>query len=296
MGILHIVRQFYPLIGGLENYVYNLAKEQAKQGIRVKVLTLNRSFADNQYLPEREMLGRIEIIRIPFWGSSRYPIALSVLKHCENFDIVHVHAVDFFADFLSLTKILHNQKLILTTHGGFFHTAKSSRLKKIYFQTITRFSLKNYSNIIACSTNDYDLFSKISDNVKLVPNGVDISRYLNIPKKIEKGTLVTVGRIDSHKGIDKLIHVIARFKEKGVLLKLEVIGPDSRNILPMLKNLAHQLNVEDRVDFKGKVSDNELTIAYSKAHFFVSASEYEGFGIVAVEALASGKLCILNNI
>lgn len=295
-SIVHVVRQFYPLIGGLENYVYNLAVQQVSRGFKVKVITLNRSFTDNKILPAIEMHGNIEIIRIPYWGSSRYPIALSVLKHCRDCEIIHVHAVDFFADYISFTKKLHSKKLILTTHGGFFHTNKNSGLKKIYFNTVTRYTLKNYQHIIACSSSDYELFSKISDKVQLVHNGVNVSNYLDIPKKVDKGTLLTVGRIDVHKGIDKLIRLIGRFREKGVFLRLEIIGPDHRKLTPELMKLAQNLHVNDRVFFRGKVSERDLKEAYSKAHFFVSASEYEGFGIVAVEALASGTPCILNKI
>ena len=63
-----------------------------------------------------------------------------------------------------------------------------------------------------------------------------------------------------------------------------------------LKKLAVRLNVEKEVEFKGAVSDDELVDYYSKAFIFVSASEYEGFGISAIEAMAAGTICVLNNI
>jgi alpha-1,3-mannosyltransferase len=296
LNILHVVRQFYPMIGGLENYVLNLAKEQISDGNRVSVVTLNRNFTNNKALIEKETVFGIEIIRIPYFGSSRYPFAFSVLKHIKGYDIVHVHAIDFFADFLAFTKTIHRQKLILTTHGGFFHTQKNRLLKKFFFNTITRFSLKRYNRIIACSSNDYEQFSKISCNVTLINNGVDVRKYSNVPKIIEKDTLITVGRIDSHKRIDKLIKIISILKEKGTNVQLKIVGPDSRNLLNKLQQLTKDLRVEKNVIFKGKISEDELTESYSKAKIFISASEYEGFGIAAVEALASGTLCVLSNI
>jgi alpha-1,3-mannosyltransferase len=284
MKIIHVVRQFYPMIGGLENYVLNLAKEQIRKGNQVSVVTLNRSFIDNKTLSEKETIFDIQIIRIPYWGSLRYPIALSILKYIKGHDIVHVHAVDFFCDYLALTKILHRQKLILTTHGGFFHTAKNHVFKNFFFNTITRFSLRYYDAIIACSSNDYNTFSKISNNVTLIYNGVDVGKYINVPKKTEVGNLITVGRIDSHKGIDKLIIIIGKLKERGINAKLKIIGPDSRNLLNQLQQLTIKLGVENNVIFKGKVSENELVELYSTANIFISASEYEGFGIAVVEA------------
>jgi alpha-1,3-mannosyltransferase len=46
-------------------------------------------------------LDDIEIARIPYFGSSRYPIALSVLRHIKEADPVHVHAIDFFFDYFA---------------------------------------------------------------------------------------------------------------------------------------------------------------------------------------------------
>lgn len=296
MRILHVVRQFHPMIGGLENYVFHLAKQQVESGHDVTVLTLNKSFINNAIYPKKDEISNINIIRIPYFGSHRYPIAISVLKYLKSFDIVHVHAVDFFADFLALTKPLHKRKLILTTHGGFFHTKKSRLLKKLYFNTITRYTLKKYSAIIACSSNDLNTFSKISKNVTLINNGVDVEKYSIIPKQIEKGTLVTIGRIDLHKGIDKLILTISRLSEKGIDARLEIVGPDSRNLIPLLQKKAIEFKVENRIKFIGKVDDSELSAILSRAQLFISASTYEGFGIAAVEAMSSGTICILNNI
>ena len=164
MKILHVVRQFYPMVGGLENYVLHLVREQSRQGFDISVLTLNRNYLTGEKLMPREtMKNSIEVIRIPYWGSKKYPLAFKVLKHIREFDLIHVHGVDFFADFLALTSRLHRKKMVLTTHGGFFHTPWASGLKKVYFKTITRQTLKAFSRIIACSKNYQQIFSQISE-------------------------------------------------------------------------------------------------------------------------------------
>ena len=72
-----MTRQFTPAVGGLENVVHNLAKAQLKAGQRVKVITLNRDFAKpNIVLPEHEDIDGIEVVRVPYRGSHRYPILL----------------------------------------------------------------------------------------------------------------------------------------------------------------------------------------------------------------------------
>ena len=84
----------------------------------MKVITLNRDFAKpNIVLPEHEDIDGIEVVRVPYRGSHRYPIAPKVLRHIKGADVVHVHAIDFFFDFLALTAPWHRQPLVVTPHG-----------------------------------------------------------------------------------------------------------------------------------------------------------------------------------
>ncbi len=296
-NILHVVRQFYPAIGGLENYVLNLASAQVNLGHAVTVLTLNKNFNDDAKLPDNEVVyPGINVIRIPWFFSKKYPVAFSVLRYLKQFDLINVHAVDFFADFLALTKVFHRKKMILTTHGGFFHTSWGSLLKKIYFHTITRVMIKAFDAVIGCSENDITVFNRIAPGIKLIHNGVNVEPYLATKKTYKKYELLYVGRIDLHKGVDKLIRLTGILKGMGLPVHLTVAGPDRKKLQPGLKNLAEKSGVADRVTFKGPVSDKELQTLFSNAHVFLSASEYEGFGISAVEAMASGTLCALNTI
>src|SRR5260370_38611214 len=90
MRIVHVVRQFYPAIGGFESVVWELATRQAGDGDAVRVVTLDRLFKTDKpgKLAARETIAGIEIARIPFAGSSRYPVAPSVLTHIRDSDIV----------------------------------------------------------------------------------------------------------------------------------------------------------------------------------------------------------------
>lgn len=296
MKILHIVRQFYPAIGGIESVVLNLARQQIKQGNSVRVLTLDRSFVDNKLFQSEEIFEQISIKRIPFWGSKRYPIAPSAIKHLKEYDLLHIHCVDFFVDYLVLLKAVHRKRIVLHTHGGFFHTKFWQVFKKLYFYTITRLMLAGCDKVIACSQNDYDLFRKVSPRVIQIANGVNVEGALGVAKHIEQETLIYIGRIDEHKRVDNLIRVVAVLKGRGTNVKLKIIGPDWKGIQSQLEALSAELAVNDRVLFLGKVSEQDLSRELSQAHVFVSASEYEGFGLTVVEAMASGTICVLNRI
>ena len=85
MRIAHVTRQFTPAVGGLENVVHNLARAQLSGGHQVRVITLNRDFArPDLVLPARENIEGIDVVRLPYRGSRRYPIAPTVLRHIKG--------------------------------------------------------------------------------------------------------------------------------------------------------------------------------------------------------------------
>jgi alpha-1,3-mannosyltransferase len=282
------------MIGGLEKFVLSLAQEQVKEGHRVTVLTLNKSFIDQKTYPAEENHGEIKIYRIPFFGSKRYPLAFSAVNYLKDNEIIHIHGVDFFFDYLAWTKPFHRKKIILHTHGGFFHTKDYYWLKKIFFNTITRLSVKWCNKIIAISNNDVKLFEKVSKKIVLIENGVDVEKY-QVAKNVNTGMMIYVGRIDTHKRIDNLIKAAVYLNQIGTDAKLNIIGPDWKGLKSGLLKLVPK-EFESKINFLGPVDDETLIEEYSRAHLFVSASEYEGFGLSAIEALASGTPTVLNNI
>ncbi len=296
LKILHVVRQFYPLLGGIQNFVLNLSLQQIKQGHEVSVLTLNKSFVDKSTLSPQENYKNISIIRIPYIGHKKYPLAFSCTRYLSGFDIVHVHAVDFFIDYLVLTKFMHKKELILHTHGGFFHTKWAHNFKKFYFNTITRSTARGCKKIIASSDHDYRMFKKINNNIQTVENGVDIVKFKEIKKQVTKNKLLFIGRLSSNKNVEALIETIKELQVSGIDAGLTIIGPDWQGLRYGLENKAKKLNIQDKIKFLGAIDEETLMNELASTHLFVSASKYEGFGISAVEALASGTPCVLNDI
>src|ERR1700683_127967 len=178
MNIVHVVRQFHPALGGIESVVQELASAQVTVGHRVRIITLNRLFKEmrDDVLPACDVMDGAEVIRVPFFGSSRYPLAPSAIKFIRDADIVHVHAIDFFFDYLAWTKPLHRRKLVVSTHGGFFHTPYAARLKQLYFLIITRMSLAWYDGVGAVTPADEKLFGRIRKrDIVCIENGVNVS-------------------------------------------------------------------------------------------------------------------------
>lgn len=105
----------------------------------------------------------------------------------------------------------------------------------------------------------------------------------------DRRVALTVSRIDTgdrYKGHDTVIAALARLASRVPDLDYVIVGDgDDRG---RLERLAQELGVAGRVHFAGRVSDSELIDYYRLADVFVMPSTKEGFGIVFLEAAASG--------
>ena len=227
MFVVHVVRQFHPGVGGLENVVLELASAQANAGNRVRVVTLDRLFdgAKRQKLPAIDTLNGIEIVRIPYFGSSRYPLALSVLRHIKKADLVHVHAIDFFFDFLAWTKPIHRRTLVVSTHGGFFHTTYAAWLKRLWFLTVTRLSMKFYAGVAAVSTFDFEQFRLVRPKgMVCIENGANVSKFYDASAGNFQKSIISIGRFAKNKRIDLLIEFAQALRRYDPEWKLTIAG------------------------------------------------------------------------
>lgn len=299
MQIVHVVRQFHPAIGGLESVVKELAMAQLANGHDVRVVTLNRIFnAQRAYrLPHVEWMQGLEIVRVPYIGFKRYPIALSAVRHIGDADIVHVHGIDFFFDYLAWTAPFHRRKLVVSTHGGFFHTGFAARLKRLYFNTVTRLSLSWYAGVAAVSAADEILFKKIrSRGICLVENGIDIDKFSDASSRTPKKMLLSIGRLSSNKRLDKVIGFLAALCRRDPQWSLCIAGRPWDISADTLRDLAQDKGLSDKVEVIDTPTDKEVRKVMADCSAFVSASSYEGFGLVAVEALSAGLVPILSPI
>jgi alpha-1,3-mannosyltransferase len=296
LRLIHVVRQYLPNIGGLEDVVRNLAAGQKDRFASVEIVTLDRLFREPEtVLPHRETIEDVEVIRIPYRGSSRYPIAPSVLANIKNADLVHVHGVDFFYDALALTRIWHGRKLVATTHGGFFHTPKFARLKSVWFQTLTRLSSSQYAALACCSASDLDLFNRIAPGkTQLIENGADIRKFQNASARGARKRLLTLGRFSSNKRLDRLLDLMAVLSAEDPAWHLEIAGTESDLTREDLAQRAQALGLEDKVRVHLGLSNSGLRALMGQCSFFVSASQYEGFGLALIEAMSAGLIPVVH--
>ncbi|MET0747320.1 MAG: glycosyltransferase family 4 protein [Rhizobium sp.] len=295
--IVHVVRQFLPNKGGLEDVVANLCRQLLARNFRIRVVTCDSLFSDrDNKLPAREIIDGIEVVRIPWSGSTRYPVAPQVFKHLADADLVHVHAVDFFFDAVAWGKILHRRPMVATTHGGFFHTTKHAAIKKLWFNVVTRLSCQAYRHVICCSQSDYRTFRTIAGNrATMIENGADVAKFSNCAAPDARRRIVTIGRFSVNKRLDRLLDVMQVLAPRHPDWHLDIIGAPSDLDGPALEAEITSRGLSRHVSLHVSLDNAAIRNVIARASLFASASEYEGFGLVAIEAMSAGLLPVLHH-
>jgi len=299
MKVLHVVRQFHPSVGGMEEVVLNVARHHARIGGEAEVLTLDRVFtAPGLRLPGRDEYAGLPIRRIGYCGSSRYPIAPAVLGALAGADLVHLHGIDFFYDFLAATRPLHRKPMVVSTHGGFFHTAFAPRLKQLWFKTMTRASALAYARVVATSENDGELFAKVvsADRLRVIENGVDVEKFAGQANPQPGRTLIYFGRWSINKGLLETLDLLAALKRLDPTWRLIVAGREYDFSRQSLVEHVDSRDLGGSVELVASPSQEQLRALIARAQFFVCLSRHEGFGLAAVEAMSAGLLPVLSDI
>ena len=326
MKILQVTQRFNPSISGSQYHVYKISKELIRLGHEVTVLTATsmhnkdiRGFSTSRpftlrstspVLPKFELREGINVYRFTpifqFWMHMSNPsMFIFLLKHIHNYDIVHGH-VYMGAESNMAAKVcrLKNIPFIFTAHD-LLSTQRGAInfLKTLYDKTEGRYVLNTAKKLIALTTENkkqYESLGVPDDKIKIIPNGVDYEKfdYLTKSKNLLKriGTpqrvVLFVARLVKYKGAQHIIKAIPKIINDYGDTKFIFIGED-QGYKKELVQLAKRLDVSDKCVFPGKVYENDLLKYYSIADVFILPSIGEGFGLVALEAIASGIPVVL---
>lgn len=186
-----------------------------------------------------------------------------------SFDVFNIHHS-------SLNLAFEGLPAVVTWHGS----PISNNIIRIKFNKLVLRSLKRNKVSIAVSeylkTGLFKIIPKIK--IKRIYNGVSNEFK---PTNEGKEFMFFVGRLEEHKSIHELINL-----SKETNFPLHIIG--SGPLENKLKNYAKKINA-DKVKFLGKIPRKELIKQYQKCGFFVSASKWEGFGLIFLEAASCAK-------
>ncbi|MBT9590095.1 MAG: glycosyltransferase family 4 protein [Thiobacillus sp.] len=300
MKVAHVVRQYHPSVGGMEGVVQNIAQQQMERHDQLPViLTLDRLFRNSAgRLVGKEVIDGVPVIRLPYRGSSRYPLCPDVLDHVRDADVIHVHGIDFFFDFLAATRPIHRRPMVVSTHGGFFHTRFASTLKNIYFNTATRLSALAYDRVVATSDNDGEIFNAIVKSPKklVIENGVNVEKYADTSAQALTPVLIYFGRWSENKGLLETIVFFRCLVSRQPSWKLIIAGREYDHTEKELMALLQKHQLVESVQLAPNPSDHELAGLIGQSSYFICLSRHEGFGIAPIEAMSAGLTPVLSDI
>jgi rhamnosyl/mannosyltransferase len=289
MRIVHLYKDYHPVLGGIENHIKALAEAQAAAGHQVIVLACNPGLRTTV-----ETLNGVRVIKagrlltaasMPL--SFSQPITLVQLRP----DIVHIHSPYPLGEVANW--LLGRARATVISHHS--DIVRQRRWLVLYGPFLRR--VLHAADRIIAATPPYVETSPwlypVREKCTLVPYAVDPTRFTPLLDKptghpSDQPTLLFVGRLRYYKGLDTLLRALPSLPD----IRLTVMGDG-----PMRdewEKLAGTLALENRVTFAGEVPDKELPDCYRRADIFVlpANARSEAFGIVLLEAMASGLPCI----
>ncbi len=290
----------YP--GGVANHIMSLERQLTAMGHQVRVIapasrtvpTFGDRFISIGSPRPLPSSGSITRISISPWIASKIK---EVLER-ENFELIHLH--EPLMPMLCTTVL----RLSQTANVGTFHAYEGRpgyKFAKPWGTFFLRKWFRKLHSKIAVSKPAMEFANHyLPGEYDIIPNGVDIHHFCPEVKPIEglcdgKLNILFVGRLEKRKGADYLIKAYLKVKKAIPNSRLVIVGPGTRLRKKYERQVEHD-GIADVV-FVGQVGFDELPSYYRAADIFCSpATERESFGIVLLEAMASGRPVVCSNI
>jgi len=296
MNILHIYKDYYPVLGGIENHVRVLAEAGVARGHEVTVLvtSLDRH-------TQRTELNGVKLIKTSRWiNISSAPISppmfLEARQVAGTADIIHLH---FPYPLGEMARLFSGStaKTIITYHSDI---VRQKTLRTVYQPFLWRI-LRKADRIIATSGRYIDTspyLSQFKSKCRIIPLGTNVELFTRVdPQRVkelraqllaarpDQWLLLSVGRLRYYKGLDDLIRALPAIPNARYV----IVGTGPMEAA--WQQLARSVGVADRITFAGEIADVDLPLYYAACDLFVlpANARAEAFGTVIVEALAAGK-------
>lgn len=295
----------YPTYGGSGVLATELGKALADKGHYIHFITYQQpvrltGFSANIFYHE------VRIPTYPLFDFPPYETALAstlvdVVRN-NHLDLLHVHyAIPHASAAYMAKKILEHQGIqipfITTLHGTDITLVGKDKT----YAPVVSFSINQSDAITAVSNNLRDeTFAnfKIEKEISVIHNFVDIHRFNKKPIDAFKRVIAPEGEkiilhASNFRKIKRIADVIYTYNmiRKEIPAKLLLVGDGPER--PMAEELCRELEIGEDARFVGKQQDMEEI--YAIADLFLLPSEYESFGLSALEAMAAGTPVVATN-
>jgi glycosyltransferase involved in cell wall biosynthesis len=294
MKILHVIPNLRK--GGAERLALNIVSElQSTSNIEVQLITF-RSENDYPFLSNSINWKVIPSKVIPSLSGKSFIDVEQFQEYIDMFqpDVIHSHLFESEMVLAHISLPL-NTKRIVHFHDN-MHQFRNLSFKTFFYKSLlTEFFekwivAKNYpknTTAIAISNNTEDYCKRnLPKNIgiELLHNAIDLAVFEKKDRTFSSNELTLIGSLVENKGQLLAIHTIKELKDRGVILKLNLLGDGLER--GMLENTVKELGLEKEVVFHGNIDSPELFLQRSFCYLLTSKSE--AFGLTIIEAMACG--------
>jgi len=318
MRVLLLSWEYPPLIeGGLARHVRKLSENLARQGVETHVLTrgLEESPAEEEL--DGVMVHRVreperpsELGEFVAWVEHMNADMLAAgveLGDSYRFDVVHGH------DWLVAVAGDHLAKrfrcpLVVTFHATEYgrHQGWVDKHPQSHIHGVEHWMAHRADRVITCSAymreHVADIYGLEEDRVAVIPNGIDPSELVPVEDldtlrarfaAPDERLILLVGRLVYEKGFQLALEALPGIIERVGKVRFLVAGSGTHQ--EELREQARSLGLDEHGTFLGWIGDDVLHSLYRISDLCVIPSIYEPFGLVALEAMASGCPCLVSD-
>lgn len=288
--------------GGVQEIVRALQQELIRRGHEALIITPEpRDMPEYHRKDNIIFVGGAADFKTALHTTSQFSMAadtygITQMLEEEKFDILHFH--EPWVPMLSRQILSRSQAVnIATFHAKLPETLMTRTMARVV-TPYTKAVLKQLHVLTAVSEAASEYVRSLTDEpVSIIPNGIDLSVYKSSshrPKQDDHTkTILYIGRLERRKGVSCLLQAYKLLEEREPDVRLIVAGdgPDREK----LEHLADDLDIGN-ITFLGYITDEEKVALLEQADVFCAPSLYgESFGIVLLEAMATGVVTVAGN-
>jgi glycosyltransferase involved in cell wall biosynthesis len=294
--VVHVSGFYPPHLGGAERVVERLARLQAL----TRRVTVHTSAAGGGPATERDCDGRLRVVRHRTWVVAHTPVApgllLALLRKRPAPDVLHVHTGQaLIPEMVRLASRLRSVPYVAHVHLLVRPSSAVGRLLlPMYDRILFEPFLRRAQRVICLTGTMRDevvtRYRVPRERVRVVPNGVDLSRPAPATGARAARELLFVGRLVAQKNV---LAVVDAMSELPRDVTLRIVGEGELG--PRIGARIRELGLSN-VRLEGRMDAAELATAYRRATALLMPSSHEGMPLVLLEALAAGVPVVCSRI